>query len=132
MKVQEPFYLGSGTLLDRAFDNVGFTKKDMAITNLVKCHPPRNRPSFDYELENCLPFLVCEIDLFQPNVLIALGRDSSMSILNQYLQPNVGVEIAVAGVRVMFYHLRHPSYAVRSGKEQEFVDGLTTILEKHK
>lgn len=44
---QEPFSGGSGALLDRAFDRTRVGKRDRYITNVVHCHPPRNRKSLN-------------------------------------------------------------------------------------
>ncbi|TRW86259.1 uracil-DNA glycosylase [Mycolicibacterium sp. 018/SC-01/001] len=76
MEPQEPFYEGSGSLLDEIFEKAGCHKADLFITNAVHCHPPRNRPSDDLEIVNCSTYLYRELDLVRPRLIIGLGGDA--------------------------------------------------------
>ncbi|MEZ0385225.1 uracil-DNA glycosylase family protein [Mycobacterium sp. pW045] len=76
MAVQEPFFEKSGDVLQAAIDRADVDKSDLFITNAVHCHPPKNRPSRTYEIENCRPFLRRELELVQPRLVIALGNDA--------------------------------------------------------
>lgn len=73
MKTQVPFTGGSGEILDIIFEKLGVVKKDLYISNLVHCHPPKNRPSTEEEIKNCLPYLLKEIELVNPLLLVFLG-----------------------------------------------------------
>jgi uracil-DNA glycosylase family 4 len=61
MQKQEPFFGGSGVLLDRAFRQAGLAKQDLFITNVVHRHPPENRTSSPHEIANCRSYLRSEL-----------------------------------------------------------------------
>ena len=71
---QIPFTGGSGLLLDAAFALTNVNKSDLYITNVVKCHPPKNRPSFDHEINNCRSYLLTELEWIKPTDIICLGK----------------------------------------------------------
>lgn len=76
METQIPFTGGSGDLIDGSIKRAGQEKEDLFITNAVHCHPPKNRASFEHEIVNCSPFLHRELEIVQPRLVIALGRDA--------------------------------------------------------
>ncbi|WP_041317506.1 uracil-DNA glycosylase [Mycolicibacter sinensis] len=86
MAVQEPFFEKSGNVLQAAIDRAQVDKSDLFITNAVHCHPPKNRPSRPYEIENCRPFLRRELELVQPRLVVALGKDARDSAVAIYPQ----------------------------------------------
>jgi uracil-DNA glycosylase len=78
-----PFVGRSGSYLDRWMHAIGFTRdQDLYMTNIVKCRPPENRdPSAD-EQAACLPYLLRQIELLQPKMLLCLGRVASQILLD--------------------------------------------------
>lgn len=76
MEKQEPFFGGCGEILDKAFERAGVEKKSLFTTNVVHCHPPRNRKSKPEEIENCLPYLWAELEIVEPRLIIGLGQDA--------------------------------------------------------
>jgi DNA polymerase len=76
MARQEPFFGGTGALLNRAFDLADVRKSDLYITNVVHCHPPRNRKSLPSEIANCRAYLGEELAIVRPRVIIGLGEDA--------------------------------------------------------
>jgi uracil-DNA glycosylase family 4 len=76
MKKQEPFYGGTGEILDDALASARLTKKKVYTTNVVHCHPRENRPSLPYEIENCTPYLRQELALVRPRLVIGLGENA--------------------------------------------------------
>lgn len=126
---QIPFTGGSGRLLDEAFELVGIQKNDIYITNVVKCHPPRNRPSLDHEIENCTPYLNDEIKWISPKVIICLGKDAwrfaDKSIAEQCFK-----EMELNGVIVMVHFVYHPSYIMRRPKQEreKYVGNISEII----
>ncbi|WP_328514755.1 uracil-DNA glycosylase family protein [Mycolicibacterium palauense] len=76
MKPQEPFYEGSGSLLNTSFERAGCRKADLFITNAVHCHPRKNRGSHDHEIVNCSPYLLRELEIVRPRLVIGLGEDA--------------------------------------------------------
>ena len=76
IEAQIPFTGGSGKLLDLAFEQAKINKKDIYITNVVKCHPPDNRKSNEHEIKNCIPYLKQELQWIAPSQIICLGKDA--------------------------------------------------------
>ncbi len=88
MKEQQPFFGGTGKLLDQAFRNAGRDKKrDLYITNVVHCHPPRNRRSEQHEIENCASYLTEELDIVRPRLVIGLGGDARTVLAERFPEP---------------------------------------------
>jgi DNA polymerase len=68
-----PFVGKAGQLLDRMIVAMGFTRDEVYVANIVKCRPPNNRKPEPEEMAACLPYLGEQIDLVQPEVIVALG-----------------------------------------------------------
>jgi DNA polymerase len=69
-----PFVGRAGQLLDALIAEVGLRRGDVFIGNVIKCRPPGNRdPELD-EIQTCEPYLLTQIALIQPRVIVALGR----------------------------------------------------------
>ena len=76
-----PFVGAAGRMLDAALGKAGLTRKDVFITNVVKCRPPENhRPRAD-EIEACHPYLVAQVRAVRPRVLVALGDTAVTGLL---------------------------------------------------
>ncbi len=69
-----PFVGKSGQLLDKILAACGFTREEhVFISNIVKCRPPDNRIPTTDEAEICMPWLLKQIDIINPSILILLG-----------------------------------------------------------
>ena len=71
-----PFIGQAGKLLNELLATIGLGRKDVYITNMVKCRPPNNRDPLPGELQACDPYLDEQIELVSPKVIVALGRYS--------------------------------------------------------
>lgn len=100
---QIPFTGGSGLILDEVFTKAGIQKRDIYITNIVKCDPPGNRQSFRHEVENCKKFFQKEIAWLDPKTIICLGKDAWHSF---DLQISIPSSKKIEGREVVFYY--HP------------------------
>jgi uracil-DNA glycosylase family 4 len=78
----EPFVGRSGQLLDKLLLESGFIRSQVYVSNLLKCHPPGNRPNQQDELDACGPFLWRQIKSVQPKVIVALGKPAANFLLN--------------------------------------------------
>ena len=65
-KQGEPFVGAAGQLLTRMLGEIGLTREEVYIANVLKCRPPGNRDPQDDEIETCTPWLVEQISLIQP------------------------------------------------------------------
>jgi uracil-DNA glycosylase family 4 len=82
----KPFVGKSGKLLTKILESVGIDREaDAYIANTVKCRPPGNRTPHHSEIEACLPYLIRQIHLVQPKVLLLLGNPSLKTILGDHL-----------------------------------------------
>jgi uracil-DNA glycosylase family 4 len=71
-----PFVGASGKFLTHLIEKAGFDRKDVFITNVVKCRPPENRDPHVDELTACAAYLNRQIDIINPEVIVTLGRFS--------------------------------------------------------
>jgi DNA polymerase len=69
-----PFVGPAGQLLDKMVAAMGFGRDDVYICNIVKCRPPGNRTPLPSEAGSCAPFLLGQLEVIQPAVIVALGR----------------------------------------------------------
>lgn len=71
-----PFMGRAGNVLDQLLQSIGLDRKDVFITNLVKCRPPKNRDPKVEELNSCSNFLDDQIIAINPSIIVTLGRFS--------------------------------------------------------
>ena len=72
-----PFVGASGQFLDQLLEQAGVTRKDVWITNVVKCRPPGNRDPLPDEIETCTSnYLQHQIEIVNPSIIVTLGRFS--------------------------------------------------------
>ncbi len=81
-KQGEPFVGAAGQLLTRMLGEIGLTREQVYIANIVKCRPPGNRDPQADEIEACTPWLVEQIGLIQPKVVVTLGNFATKFVLN--------------------------------------------------
>lgn len=74
----EPFVGKAGQLLDRWLTDLGLSRADVYIANVLKCRPPGNRDPKPEEVAKCSPFLRAQIRAIRPGVVVALGRHAGM------------------------------------------------------
>lgn len=126
-----PFVGQAGRLLDAMITAVGLERRQVFIANVVKCRPPRNRDPKPEEMAECSVFLHRQIDLIQPEVIVALGRvaarhltgsDRSMGALR-------GRWGQFCGIPLMSTY--HPAYLLRSPLEKRKAwEDLKMVAEK--
>ena len=76
-----PFTGRSGELLDRLLAEAGMSRGEIYLTNIVKCHPERNRDPKPEEQEACMPYLKYETWLLRPRIIVGLGRIAAQRII---------------------------------------------------
>jgi uracil-DNA glycosylase family 4 len=117
-KQGEPFVGAAGQLLTRMLgEQVGLRREDVYICNILKCRPPGNRDPQEDEIEACTPWLVEQISLIQPRVVVTLGNFATKFVLN--------TQVGITRMRGATYpwHGRtviptfHPAAILRGGGE---------------
>ncbi len=79
----EPFVGPAGKLLDKMIDKMGLERKQVYIENIVKCRPPGNRNPKPEECKACSTFLMRQIAVIKPKVIVALGRTAANRLLGK-------------------------------------------------
>lgn len=77
----EPFVGRAGQLLNAMLAAIGLDRKDVYIANVVKCRPPGNRDPEPDEAAACLPFLLRQVELVNPEVVVTLGRVAALHVV---------------------------------------------------
>jgi uracil-DNA glycosylase len=81
-KQGEPFVGAAGQLLTRMLGEVlGVARDDIYIANVIKCRPPGNRDPQEDEIDSCTPWLVEQVSLIQPRVIVTLGNFATKFVL---------------------------------------------------
>ncbi|AUM00029.1 hypothetical protein B4966_07540 [Rhodocyclaceae bacterium] len=115
----QPFVGAAGQLLDNMLASIGLRRgEDVYIANAVKCRPPLNRTPKTDEIAACRPFLVRQIELLQPRLIVALGRPAAQSLLETEVPIGAarGKRFAYRGIPVVVTY--HPAYLLRNQWEK--------------
>ena len=113
----EPFVGAAGQLLNRMLGEIGLVREDVYIANVIKSRPPGNRDPEPDEIEACTPWLVEQISLVQPRLIVTLGNFATKFVL----QTTTGITRTRG--QVYAWHGRsviptfHPSAILRGGGE---------------
>ncbi len=108
-----PFVGRAGQLLDRMIAAMGYPRDGVYICNVVKCRPPENRTPLPSEAAACAHFLIPQLELVQPKVIVALGRCAAENL--QCVPPAGrwrGIWGEWRGIPVMPTY--HPAFLLRS------------------
>ncbi len=78
-----PFVGQAGRLLDTLLGEIGLTRAEVFVVNVVKCRPPGNRDPMPDEIEACRPYLMGQIENIRPRVIVTLGNFATRVILDR-------------------------------------------------
>jgi uracil-DNA glycosylase len=114
----EPFVGRAGQLLNAMLFAMGLKREEVYIANVLKCRPPGNRDPQPNEVECCEPYLLRQISLIQPKLIVALGRHAAHSLLKTEapLSRLRGQRLAYHGTPLIVTY--HPAYLLRSPGEK--------------
>jgi DNA polymerase len=109
-----PFVGRAGKLLNQMIEAMGLQRKDVYICNVVKCRPPENRTPEPDEVKTCSPFLLRQLDVIAPKVIVCLGSVASQTLLqtNRGISGFRGEWLEFRGYRLMATY--HPAYLLRN------------------
>ena len=109
-----PFVGRAGQLLTKIIEAMKSTRDDVYIGNVVKCRPPENRTPFPDEVAACGPYLLRQIELIKPRVIVTLGKTATDFFIpgRASMGNRRGVFAEFKGIKVMPTY--HPSYLVRN------------------
>ncbi len=135
----EPFVGRAGQLLTRILKAMNFTREDVYIANILKCRPDMpagsfgNRPPTPTEMQTCRPYLVEQIDIIQPSVLVALGAVAVEGLL--------GTRAAMREMRGRWHTYNsiplmityHPAYLLRNqapSEKRKVWEDMLQVMER--
>jgi len=113
-----PFVGKAGQLLNNMIAAMGLARTEVYIANIVKCRPPANRVPEPIEANTCSQFLLRQIDVVQPEVIVALGATAAMYLL--------GVKQSLSSLRGRWHTCRgaklavtyHPAFLLRDPRQK--------------
>jgi uracil-DNA glycosylase family 4 len=114
-RLGEPFVGQAGRLLDNMLAALSLSRgKNVYIANVIKCRPPGNRNPEPDEVATCRPYLMRQIELIQPKVIVAMGRFAAQALLNSdaTIASLRGKVHSYAGVPLVVTY--HPAYLLRT------------------
>lgn len=137
-----PFVGAAGKLLTQLIESIGLKRSEVYITNVVKCRPPENRDPTDEEIEACSPYLVRQIKLIKPKLIVCLGRHSARFLFinaglkwrNMSLMHGKVFSVKLFSIDLKILATYHPAAALyypklRSELEKDFKTIALTIRE---
>ena len=115
----EPFVGRAGQLLNNMISAMGIRREDVYIANIIKCRPPGNRTPEREECDTCSPFLMRQIEVIKPKIIVALGAIAAKTLL--------GVNDAMVNLRGRIYDFKntklavtyHPAYLLRDPRQKK-------------
>jgi uracil-DNA glycosylase family 4 len=135
----EPFVGRAGQLLTKILKAMNFAREDVYIANILKCRPDRppgtfgNRAPTPTEMQTCRPYLVEQIEIIQPKVLVALGAVAVEGLLGMRgtMRELHGRWHAYNGIPLMITY--HPAYLLRNqapSEKRKVWEDMLQVLER--
>ncbi|MCM0606656.1 MAG: uracil-DNA glycosylase [Xanthomonadaceae bacterium] len=125
----KPFVGRAGQLLTKMIEAMGLTRNEIYIANIIKCRPPENRYPETEEVIQCQPYLMKQIELLKPTVIVALGTCATQTLLRteETISDMRGKYVTFDTGKFKTEHFMptfHPSFLLRSpqGKKQVWKD----------
>lgn len=133
-----PFVGQAGKLLDEMLNGIGLSRKEVYITNVVKCRPPRNRDPRADEISTCAElYLARQVQVIHPKLLVLLGRHSAAYVLSTVGMAVEGIteihgrvyEIAPFGFPLLALPMLHPAAGLYQAKYKQLLEDDFKVLE---
>ena len=132
-----PFVGAAGRLLTTMLESLGIKRESVYITNVVKCRPPGNREPNDEEIEACKPYLISQIMLLKPRIIVTLGNVAGKVIFSLAGKPWNGVtkmrgkiyKAKVLGLDVIIVPTLHPAAVLYNPQLRTLFENDLRILK---
>ena len=114
----EPFVGAAGQLLTKMIEAMGLRREEVYIANIIKCRPPQNRDPAPDELAACEQFLVRQVEIIAPRLIVAMGNHAAKALLR--------TDVGITRLRGRFHAYQgvalmptfHPAYLLRNPEEK--------------
>lgn len=126
-----PFVGRAGQLLNKIIEAIGMKREDVFIGNINRCRPPGNRTPTLPEAQTCKPFLLREITVVRPKVIVVLGNTACQNLL----ETKVGIT-KIRGTFQDYFGVKvmptfHPAYLLRDpSKKREVWDDMKKVRDE--
>jgi uracil-DNA glycosylase family 4 len=133
----EPFVGTAGKLLDTLLSQIGLSREQVFITNVVKCRPPRNRQPKPLEIETCTPYLNRQILIVQPEFIVTLGSHSTAYVFSKTTLPFSSItqvrgksrKTTILGVLRTIFPTFHPASALYNRENKKILEQDFQLLK---
>jgi DNA polymerase len=129
-RIGEPFVGRAGQLLTKIIESIGLRREDVFIGNINRCRPPGNRAPLEQESAVCKPYLLREIAVVRPKVIVVLGATAAQNLLETKVPIGRlrGHFHDYLGVKVM--PTFHPAYLLRDpNKKREVWEDMKMVRD---
>lgn len=129
-RLGEPFVGRAGQLLTKIIESIGLSREDVFIGNINRCRPPGNRAPEPAESSVCKPFLLREIAVVRPKVIVVLGATAAQNLLE--------TKVPIGRLRGQFHDYMgvkvmptfHPAYLLRDPhKKREVWEDMKMVRD---
>jgi len=137
-----PFVGAAGKLLTSLIEDIGLSREDVYITNVIKCRPPGNRDPREDEIRMCKPYLERQLMIIRPKIIVTLGRYAA-SVISEYAgksfrsmsrEHGIKHDVYILGFNAKLLHTYHPAAALYNPKLLESLKNdfatIKDLLEK--
>jgi uracil-DNA glycosylase len=114
-ELRRPFVGAAGQFLNELLGTIGLKREDVYISNVVKFRPPNNRDPEPIEKEQCMPWLMLEIALLRPKVIVTLGRHSLGHFFPEKTISNAHGKAFRLTPEITVFPIYHPAAALHNG-----------------
>ena len=133
-----PFVGRAGRLFDELLNSIGLKRDEVYISNILKCRPPRNRNPLKNEIEQCKYYLIKQIEIIKPKIIVPLGNFASSFVFELFnLNKNKISEIHGKVFKttkdeymIKIIPLYHPAVAIYNPNNKNILLNDFKIIEK--
>ncbi|MDI6856282.1 MAG: uracil-DNA glycosylase [Candidatus Thermoplasmatota archaeon] len=128
----KPFVGSAGKFLTELINLLALERKDVYITNVVKCRPPKNRKPTEEEIKTCLSYLKRQIAIIKPRIIVLLGNVAIQTLLDKNLISTKAHGTVHKKEGIIYFLTFHPAAALYMQKLKKVMIGdfkkLTGLL----
>jgi DNA polymerase len=117
----QPFVGSAGKLLNKLLHQINLEREQVYISNILKTHPPGNRKPYRSEVKKELPFLLRQIELVQPKLLVLLGATALQALVNPGAKITKLRGSWIEVERLPTFITYHPAAALRDNTKEEIL-----------
>jgi len=133
----EPFVGMAGKFLDTLLSQIGFSREQVFITNVVKCRPPSNREPKPLEIETCTPYMDRQMLIIRPKFVVTLGSHSTSYVFSKAMLPFNSItqvrgkmyKATILGLQLGVFPVFHPASALYNPQYKEILEDDFRLLK---